>query len=160
MQKYEENVDKFFIFSRNMICESQQHRQGFREFFEIIGNERFGTFFMPEHCDEFFKEMGSPIIQLYFPGIIPYSDVRGKKISADFIESAINLRKVVVKKAVVIAVAEKDFNDFDRQKDKFTFVLLDRNRAAGEYIGTYVPYTVINSLIEAVAILKGQQQVA
>jgi len=158
MQKYDENIDKFFIFARNVMWyEFRRHGQEFREFCKVIGDECFGTFFMPENRDEFCKKTGSAIIQLYFPGIIRYADVNGKKISSGFIEEVINLRKVNVKKAVVIAMAEDDFKDFDCRDDKFTFVLLDRNRVTGEYSGTYAPYTVINGLIEAVAILKGQQ---
>lgn len=161
MKEYGENIEKFFIFASNVMWnEFQQHGQEFREFCKVIGDECFGTFFMPEDRDEFCKKTGSAIIQLYFPGIIRYADVNGKKISADFIENVINLRKVSVKKAVVIAMAEADFNDFDHQDNKFTFVILDRKRITGDYPGDRVPYTVINSLIEAVAILKGQQQVA
>lgn len=161
MKEYGENIEKFFIFANNVMWNAfKEHGGEFREFCKVIGDECFGTFFMPEDRDQFCKTTGSAIIQLYFPGIIRYADVNGKRISASFIEEAINLRKVQVKKALVIAMAEDDFKDFDYHDDKFTFVILDRNRVTGDYPGTHVPYTVINSLIEAVAILKGQQQVA
>jgi len=150
------NNGKFFIFSQGIIWNDfKKHNEEFHVFCKKIGDECFGTLFMPEDRDEFCRTTSSAIIQLWFPGVIRYADVNGKVISSNFIEEAINLRKVQVSKAVVIAATEKDFVDFDWEDNKLEFVILDRSRAIGEYNSNNIPYRVIHSLVEAVDILNG-----
>ena len=152
-----DNTKRFFIFANGVLWDRFKKKgEEFGKFCKLVGQEQFGTLFMPEDRDKFYKDAKTVIIQLYFPGIIRYSDINGKRISASFIEGVINLRKVEVSHAVVIAASEKDFSDFDHQDEKLEFILLDEKRPTGKYVGREVSYTVIHNLMEAVAILESK----
>lgn len=155
-----ENAKKFFVFANGVIWKRfKKNTEEFRQFCKFIGQECFGTLFMPDDREGSCKKTVSAIIQLYYPGVIRYADIDGKKISAAFIEGVVNLRKVRVNRAIVIASAEKDFVDFDCQDKKLSFVILDEKREVGKYVCNYVTYSVIHSLMDAVTILESEEAV-